>query len=104
MTYGPFFDTLQEERKDSIDRAISNNERVLAFFRENPMKLFTPLEVHRQITWPGRTPPESSTKRAITTLTKRGFLVKTRIKRMEKYGENNFCWTFKGIGIQGSIF
>ena len=104
MTYGPFFDTLQEERPDSVVRAISNNQRVLAFFKANPMKIFTPLEVHRMIDWGKRPPPESSTKRAITTLTKNGFLIKTRIKRMEKYGENNFCWTYAGKPVQGSIF
>lgn len=102
--YPEYFDTLKENRADSRMRASSNNRKVLNFFRSHPGELFTPLEAHRLIDWGGHPPPESSTKRAVTTLTKNGYLTKTPVKKMEKYGENNFCWTYLPKVFQSSLF
>lgn len=46
-----------------------------------------------QALWPGTKPPLTSIRRAITTLTQAGALVKTEVKRKGVYGRMEHVWT-----------
>jgi len=75
---------LEFERK-----AEKQDDRVLDFFRAHPLRDFTPPEVHVAIGYPG---PVSSIRRAITDLTKAGYLYKTGNMRPGEFGVSNNCW------------
>ncbi|MGV3561580.1 hypothetical protein [Larkinella arboricola] len=75
----------------------SQNQRVLAFFRTYPGAAFPPSEVHKKmvsmqlINW--RTPIQSI-RRALSTLTKSGHLIKTRNQKPGAFGKRHpeYCW------------
>lgn len=73
-------------------RAGSQNERILEWFRMNPNKLYTPFDIHNIYYSNGCSAPITSIRRAMTDLTKLGYLVKTEEKRPGEYGELNYCW------------
>ena len=67
------------------------NMTVLRFFMSNPSRSFTPFEVleHTRLNV-----PITSIRRAITTLTEAGYLVKTNEMREGQYGMTNHCWRY----------
>ena len=79
----------------SVQMSKSQEELILDFFKNNPMSLYTPAEVHTTL-WPEmdgvRRPPITSIRRAITSLTKKGDLIKTSVQIMGPEGEKNHCW------------
>lgn len=70
-------------------KAGSQNQKILAIFRNNPDEHYTPFEI-----WAVHYPhaPLTSIRRAMTDLTKLGYLEKTKEKRAGEYGELNYCW------------
>lgn len=78
----------------------SQNELVLEFFKQNPTSLYTPFDVQDAVWPPGRVlkqPPITSVRRALTSLTKAGKLVKTNVRITGAEGEKNYCWTLATI-------
>lgn len=75
-------------------RAGSQNEKILEWFRQHPGKLYTPFDIIKYC-FDGYgyfKAPITSIRRAMTDLTKLGYLVKTEEKRPGEYGELNYCW------------
>jgi hypothetical protein len=71
----------------------SQNEAILNFFRNHPDRNFTPDEVWTAMMLPKT--PLTSIRRAITDLTKLGYLIKTPVKRMGIYGIETGTWKIK---------
>jgi len=97
----PFYNTTQLKNGD-LDRAkkkaSSQQERILAFFMSNPGRLFTPDEVWTHV-FPvrdfgddSRNTPITSIRRAITNLTKAGYLEKTHQMKSGYYDKLVYCW------------
>jgi hypothetical protein len=72
-------------------KAGTQNALILDCFKENPNALFNPFDVKFMCVDLWDT-PITSIRRAITTLTKLGYLEKTDIRRKGDYGDDNFCW------------
>lgn len=70
----------------------TQNQKILNFFTENKYSDFTPCEIWIAF---GQQWPLTSCRRAITTLTDLGFLIKTENKRKGFYSEMNFTWKLK---------
>lgn len=84
-----------------VQRSKTQNQVILEFFKKNPTSLYTPFDV-REAVWPPEhcnQPPITSVRRAITSLTKDGKLLKTNVKIMGPEGEKNYCWRL-APGIQ----
>lgn len=73
-------------------KASRQTEQILRFFRQNPHTTFTPWDVHLQL---GQQLMITSVRRAITTLTDAGYLVKTGERRRGLVGEANYTWKLK---------
>jgi len=71
----------------------TQNAVILQWFKENPGRLYTPIEVaiHCNL----RNTPITSIRRAITTLTNMGYLEKTDERRPGLYGDLNYCWRMR---------
>jgi hypothetical protein len=67
------------------------NMTVLKFFMSNPSRSFTPFEVLEHT---GLSVPITSIRRAITTLTQSGYLIRTNELREGQYGMSNHCWRY----------
>jgi hypothetical protein len=104
----PFYNTtneVKEQKEEFQEKAVKQDIKVLALFRKNPNRGFTPLEVHRTIF--DENTPETSTRRSITNLQKSGYLIKTGEKVVEKFGRPNFRWRFRGSDkdfVQANLF
>lgn len=90
-------DLPESELKARQFKAGSQNEKILEFFKWNPGKLYTPFEIQNYacILGNGYLTPITSIRRAITDLTKLGYLEKTKEKRAGEYGIDNFTWRLK---------
>jgi hypothetical protein len=75
--------------KESKQKTQTQEETILKLFRYNPLRLFTPDEIHSLLK---TTSPLTSTRRAITVLTKKGHLEKTNVQRAGKFGKLVNCW------------
>lgn len=98
---GQVLDTYEEKAK-------SQDEAVLAFFKRNPGILFTPFDVLEQCYMGCKQPPITSIRRAITNLEKRfenndHGVRKSRKKKKGDYGRNNHCWVYVPKTIQKSL-
>gem|GEM_PF-1753326 len=91
--YEIFFNTVNlegEDLKEKKRRAAGQYLSVLRFFRDNPGRGFTPIEV-RELAGLQRC-SESGIRRAITSLTADGHLVKTGEKQPGSYDVPNHKW------------
>ena len=91
--YFPTTPITDRERKEKCIRAGTQNARILEIFREHPQENFTPFEV--QNIWFSRgyrNVPITSIRRAITSLTQLGYLIKTIETRQGEYGDINHTW------------
>jgi hypothetical protein len=70
-------------------RAGKLNLKVLEFFQAHSGQSFTPPEVYKILMPPN---PESSVRRAMTTLANLGYLVMTDELRPGKYDADNHAW------------
>ena len=89
-----FFNTTNETNKilqDSKKKALSQNDKILKIFEKYPFLEFTPFEIQERLGANGT--PITSVRRALTTLTKENKIRKTKFKKEEIYGRNNYCWT-----------
>ena len=77
-----------------MEKAKGQELLILTFFVKHKGELFTPSEVQDRLEEPSIL---TSIRRAMTNLTKRGFLEKTDIKRQGKFGRPNFCWRLKEV-------
>ena len=73
-------------------RAQSQEEKVLAWFREHPAAEMTPFEVREEVL---PACPITSVRRALTNLTKAGFLEKGGRCQQERFGVGNRLWRLK---------
>lgn len=101
-----FHNTIDIEGKELIaheSRARSQEEKILEFFKKNPGRKFTPIQVLDHFGLPERR--ITSVRRAISNLTYAGFLLKTTQKKMERFGSKNYMWMLKPVsdGIQMSL-
>jgi predicted transcriptional regulator len=93
----PFYNTNNSPDKAERDeKAQTQQDRILCFFKKHKDGKFTPLEVYRLA---GLTCPITSVRRAITDLTKENLLIKTNETVTESYGSYNFKWKLnKNVG------
>lgn len=88
-----FFNTTRLRDKELRERMISTGRQngiVLRFFLDNPRHDFTPFEVQEYANL--QQTPITSIRRALTTLTSMGYLVKTNIMREGEFGAVNHTW------------
>jgi hypothetical protein len=71
----------------------SQNDAILKFFRRNPGLLYTPFEIWKVMNLP-RT-PLTSIRRAMSDLTKLGYLEKTGYKKLAQYGAESYTWKLR---------
>lgn len=83
------------------DKAKCQNELILELFKRQPSRLLTPRDVWRQL---GCSIELTSVRRAINYLTRENKIVKTQHKQRESAGAVNFCWYFKPVAMQLTIF
>lgn len=94
-----YYNTTNLSGKDLIiatNKANTQKEKVFAFFKLFPEQTFTPAEVHMQIF--DESVPLTSTRRAMTDLTKLGLLMQTSEKREGVFGTPNYCWKLAPVG------
>lgn len=87
-----YFNTTGEREQLELfeEKAKTQNERILAFFKRSPKIEYTPSQVCLLAF--KNTPPLTSIRRGITTLTKHGKLRMTENKRLGIYGRNEHTW------------
>lgn len=78
-------------------KASRQEDIIFGFFRKTPGQFWTPFDI-KYSALPDA--PITSVRRAITNLANRGLITKTKIKRSEQYGRNNFCWSYKPAQVQ----
>jgi len=71
-------------------KAQSQEEKILQFFQEHALAEYSPSEVH-EYTY-SRNTPLTSIRRAISNLTRQGFLVKTTAQTKGYYGKLEYKW------------
>lgn len=99
-----YYNTTNEtgaDLKESEGKAQKQEVVILNFFKANPLRKYTPLMVHRLLELAC---PETSTRRAISNLTKDQELIRTDKKVKEKYGSPNYMWRLKPQEGQTSMF
>jgi hypothetical protein len=90
-----FHNTINESGSQLLNseaKARSQQERILAFFRDYPYQYFTPFDIHKKVL---PYAPITSVRRAITNLQKAGHLDKTGYMVLGDLGKNNHCWRLK---------
>lgn len=80
------------ELQDSTQKAETQTEKVLRFFKVHSGYKYPPSFVHNVI---GGNSPLTSTRRALSDLTKKGELEKTEHKRVGAYGKPEYMWRLK---------
>ena len=66
---------------------------VLRFFQANPIKAFSPYQVHEATAKKGT--PLTSTRRSMNTLTNEGYLTHSKTKKMGNMGRKTDTWKLK---------
>jgi hypothetical protein len=94
-----YYDTTSElARLEEYEARAGHQERVvLRHFRCRPSLPINPTDCHDSLIGLGlidRKVPLTSIRRAITNLTKAGFLQKCEEKREGSYGRLEFCWQY----------
>ena len=87
-----FFNTTNEDGAQLAlfqMKARTQDERILEYFQAHFLSELTPSEVHEAI-MPNA--PLTSTRRAISNLTRQGQLRKTTTKRKGPFGRPEYCW------------
>ena len=95
-----FYNTIAEQGETLIaseKKAKFQGEQILRYFKSLPEEEFTPCEVHENLHLRG---PLTSTRRAISNLTKEGLLIKTANKNMGLYGKMNYTWKYSASNGQ----
>jgi len=90
-----FYKTVQMDRKELSERkekAKSQQETVLNFFKKHPGSYFTPFEIWDYVF--EKRCPVTSVRRSMTNLEKAGYLIKTKEYKEGDYGMKNHTWRF----------
>lgn len=101
-----FYNTIAESNHieyNSIRRCQTQQDKILAYFRMNPSKEFTPFQVQRELSHEFVNTPITSIRRAMTNLTEQGFLQKTNIQRKGAYNKKNYTWRLRTKNSQLSL-
>ena len=80
------------ELEKLIENAKNETVKILAFFRSNPGERYTPFEIQTILKSPA---PITSIRRAISTLTKEGYLIKTTYRKAGPYNTLNYTWKLR---------
>ena len=91
MTYHNTTNLTGEELKRAERKALSQKQKVLQFFKDNPNGSYTPFEVQSRVNpiW-----PITSVRRAMSDLTPVD-LIRTDKKKEGLYGAKNYCWRLR---------
>jgi Fe2+ or Zn2+ uptake regulation protein len=89
-------DLLPSQKATAEVRASRQNDKVLKVFKDHPRQDFTPAQVYLMF---GQQYPLTSIRRAITTLTTAGDLIKNERTAQRKglYGSPNNTWKLKTV-------
>ena len=82
-----------EDLRELMNKAMTQQDRIVDFFKANQGKELTPPEVLNEL-FPVDT-PLTSIRRAITSATNQGYLMQTGSKKKGLYGRFNYCWKYK---------
>lgn len=81
------------ELKKSWKTTEAQEDIILAYFKINPDKLFSPDDIYSLFD-PTKV-PITSIRRSITNLTTDGYLEKTGVQKIGRYGKFCYCWKLK---------
>lgn len=93
MTYYNTTNQEGETLKRNTKKAETQNERILAYFKNRPGIMISPTDVWIKLF--DRQVPLTSVRRGITVLTNEGSLEKTTFTKYGTYGRKEYCWTLK---------
>lgn len=85
-----------EELRDAVESACTQNDTVLAIYR-NSFGPLSPSDVWAQCRHAGRDWPLTSVRRAISTLTGDGLLVKLDAQKPGVYAKPEHFWHYSGF-------
>lgn len=88
-----FFNTSSlhgKELRQAISAASKQDDKILIYFENNPGKEFSPSQIWQVIF--DEATPLTSCRRSITTLTKKGLLIKTDSQSTGPYGRPENKW------------
>ena len=94
MEMSDYFNTTFENGNTlvkSVRKCLDQESKILRFMNITPNECFSPSELFRLINWNGNT-PLTSVRRAISNLTRKGFLYKTNSQVIGLYGKREFKW------------
>lgn len=94
-----FYNTTNLQGEDlfsSHKRTNKQEVEILSVFKMSRQDL-TPFEVQETLMLRGFDYPITSIRRAITDLTEKGLLVKTKNKKMGAYGQKNYTWELNNV-------
>ena len=100
-----YHNTTHERGQILVDyqgQTLCQDGAVLEFFQDHPRQLFTPSEIHHRVFAPNV--PLTSTRRAISNLTRKGKLVKTNQKKDGPFGRPEYLWRLDISPGQGELF
>lgn len=83
------------ELSEAVNAAKTQDAKVLQIFRLNPEAKLSKYQVHDSLISQDLINPKtltSSIGRSITTLTEKGYLVKTNEHILERFGRKNYLW------------
>ncbi len=92
-----FFNTTRERGqrlKGSRKKANKQEILIMGFFRNNPELAFAPHYIHKKLF--DENTPLTSTRRALSNLTKSKLLTKTYQQVMGPFGKMVYCWALNG--------
>lgn len=100
MRTGPaFFDTIglsPEERRRAEALGLNQEQRIMRLFASCGLELLTPEDVLPAL---AVGTPITSARRAMTSLARRGKLIKTTIQREGRYGRRIHYWSMPKVRV-----
>ena len=102
MSYINSTESTGEELKTYRKKALTQEQRILEFLKQDPTRPITPSAAVR---WVFKdSVPITSVRRALTELTNSGELVKTTAQVKGPYGRPEFIWRLADKYLQGELF
>jgi len=88
--------------KEARRKASTQEDRILTFFEKNKGNRYSPEDIQTYCQMANR--PLTSVRRAVTNLTKDGYLRKTKTMKPGMYGKQVHTWEFSSGQNQGEIW
>ena len=102
MTYVNTTESTGEELKIYRKKALTQEQRILEFLKQDPTRPITPSAAVR---WVFKdSVPITSVRRALTELTNEGHLVKTEAQTRGPFGRPERIWRLADKYLQGELF